>query len=157
MATEKRKNRRFRVRKKAFAVFRTDPVELVPITDISLGGLGIDLNGISMSPIRLNDAEKLEILIDDCSFFMENLAYQLLPQYRNFHQNPGRAFQNIYGVKFINLMPSQLARLKYFIRNHTRGGMRPKFMRKLNLNFLQFKSKKNFGDTCHRLGLQRPS
>ncbi len=157
MATERRKNPRFSVRDNAFAILRADPLKPVPIIDISLGGLGIAVDRIKMSPDGLNNTERLEILIDDCSFFMENLSYQLLPQYRNFSQNPVGSFQNVYGLKFMNLMPSQQARLKYFIRNHTRGGMTPKFMRKLNPLLSQFKSKKNFGDTCRNLWLQRPS
>ena len=157
MESERRNNPRFSVRKNAFAVFGSDPVQLVPIVDVSLGGLKIVFNGIKMSPERVNGSEKLEILIDDCSFFMENLSYRLLPQYRNVTHNPVGARQNIYGVKFINLMPSQLTQLRYFIRNHTKGGMKPKFMRKLNRHLFQFKSKKNLAPACRDLGLQRPS
>ena len=157
MASERRKNPRFNVRENAFAVFGSDPVQLVPIVDVSLGGLKIAFNGFKMSPERVNGSEKLEILIDDCSFFMNNLSYRLLPHSRNVPHKPGGTHQNICGLKFVNLMPSQLAQLRHFIRNHTKGGMTPKFMRKLNRHLFQLKSKKNFGTACRDLELQRPS
>jgi len=157
MAIERRKNSRYCVRDNAFAVFGPEPVKLVPIVDISLGGLGIGINGINLSADGFNGPAKLEIVIDDGTFYMDNLHYQLLPQYRNFYQNAFGLFQNIYGVKFVDLMSSQYIRLKYFIRHHTRGGMTPKFIHKLNARLHQITGKKDFGGSCQNAWLQRPS
>ena len=157
MAIERRKNPRYCVRDSAFAIFRPEPVKLVPIVDISLGGLGIGVNGIKMSADGLNGAARLEILMDDGYFYMDNLPYQLLPQYRSFPRNDVGSFQNIYGVKFGDLMSSQQNQLKYFIRNHTRGGMTPKFIRKFNQHLHQIIGKKDFGNSCQNAWLQRPS
>jgi hypothetical protein len=157
MAIERRKNPRYCVRDNAFAVFGPEPVKLVPIVDISLGGLGIGINGINLSADGFNGPAKLEIVIDDGCFYMDNLHYQLLPQSRNFYQNAFGLFPNIYGVKFVNLMSSQYSRLKYFIRHHTRGGMTPKFIHKLNAHLHQITGKKDFPGSCQNAWLHRPS
>ena len=54
-------------------------------------------------------------------------------------------------------MPSQKTQLKYFIRNHTMGGMTPKFIRKFNQHFHKFLDKKDYGAACRNISLQRPS
>jgi hypothetical protein len=157
MAIERRKNTRYCVRDNAFAVFGPEPVKLAPIVDISLGGLGIGVNGINLKAAGLIVSSKLEVVIDDGCFYMDKLPYQLLPTYRNHYKNAFESFQNIYGIKFVDLMPSQQSRLKYFIRNHTRGGMTPKFIRKFNQHFHQIIGKRDFTSSCQTAWLQRPS
>jgi hypothetical protein len=157
MESEKRKNPRFSVRDNVFAVFQPEPVKLVAVVDIGLGGLGIGLNEINASDGWLKSVSHLELLIDDCSFYMDNLGYELLPQLRSVHRNAGSPFQNIYGLKFIDLMPSQRSRLKYFIRNHTTGGMTPKFIRRFNQHFYQFLARKDYGAACRNINLHRPA
>ena len=157
MAIERRKNLRYCIRDNAFAVFGPEPVKLVPIIDISLGGLGIETNGINMGAGGLNGSAKLEIVVDDGSFYMDNLNYKLLTQYRNFAGNTVEPFQHIHGVEFADLMSSQQNQLKYFIRNHTKGGMTPKFIRKFNQHFHQIIGKRNFANSCQTAWLQRPS
>jgi hypothetical protein len=157
MAIERRKHPRYCVRDNAFAVIGPEPVKLAPIVDISLGGLGIGVNGINLRAHGLDVLPKLEIVIDDGSFYMDKLPYQLLTQYRNFSGNVVGSFQNIYGVKLVDLMSSQQIQLKYFIRNHTRGGMTPKFIRKFNQHLHQITGKKNFANSCQTVWIQRPS
>ena len=157
MAIERRKNHRYCIRDNAFAVFGPEPVKLAPIIDISLGGLGIETNGINIGAGGLNGAAKLEIVIDDGSFYMDNLNYQLLPQYRSFSGNAVQPFQQIYGVKFVDLITSQQNQLKFFIRKHTRGGMTPKFIRKFKHHFHEIIGKRDFANSCQTAWLQRPS
>ena len=157
MLIERRKNPRFCVRDNAFAVFGPEPVKLAPIVDISLDGLGIGVNGINLKADGLDVPAKLEIVIDDGCFYMDKLPYQLLAQYRNFSGNTVRSFQSIYGVKFVDLMSSQQAQLKHFIRKHTRGGMTPNFIRKFNWHFQQITGKRDFTSSCQTACLQRPS
>jgi len=157
MTIERRKNPRFCVSDNAFAVFQPEPVRMVPIVDISLGGLGIGVNGINTRDEWLNGESYLEILLDDCSFYMDNLPYEFLPKFRNFPRNAVGSFQNIYGLKFADLMPSQQSQLKFFIRNHTIGGMTPKFIRKFNQHFHQFLDKRDYGAACRNISPQRPS
>ena len=157
MEIERRKYPRYTVRDNAFAIFQPEPVKLVPVVDVGLGGLGIGYNGINTSDGWLKSASCLELLIDDCSFYMDNLAYELLPQFRSVPRNTGYPFQHIYGLKFIDLVPGQQSQLKYFIRNHTTGGMTPKFIRKFNQQFHQFLDKKDYGAACRNISLQRPA
>ncbi|MBW2438580.1 MAG: PilZ domain-containing protein [Deltaproteobacteria bacterium] len=157
MLIDRRENPRFCVRDKAFAVFGPEPVKVAPIVDISLGGLGIGVNGINLRADGLEVPAKLEIVIDDGCFYLDKLPYQLLTRYRNFSGSAAGSFQNIYGVKFVDLMSSQQNRLKYFIRNHTRGGMTPKFIRKFNRHFHQIFGKRDFANSCQTAWLQRPS
>ena len=156
METERRKYPRFNIRDNAFAVFEPEPVKLVPIVDVGLGGLGVGVNGINISDGWIKRASSLEILIDDCSFYMDNLGYELLPKFRSVARNTSSPFQIIYGLKFVDLMSSQRSQLKYFIRNHTTGGMTPKFIRKFNQQFHQFLGKKDYGAACRNISLQRP-
>ena len=148
MALERRKNPRYCVRDNAFAVFGPEPVKLAPIIDVSLGGLGFRANNIKIGADRLNGNAKLEIVIGDGSFYLDNLNYQLLTQYRNFSGNTAGSFQHIQGVKFGDLMSSQQNQLKYFIRNHTRGGMTPQFIRKFYQHFHQIMGKRDFANSC---------
>jgi len=156
MEIERRKYPRFNVRDNAYAVFQPEPVKMVPIVNIGLGGLGIGINGINTSDEWLNKASCLEILIDDCSFYMDKLGCELLPKFRNVPRNALSSFHNIYGLKFIDLMRSQQSQLKYFIRNHTAGGMTPKFIRKFNQHFHQFFDKKDYAAACRNISLQGP-
>lgn len=157
MAIERRKNPRFHVQSNAFAIFKSEPAKLVPIVDISLGGLGIGVNGTNMNADGVSDATRLEILTDDCHFYMDQLHYRLIMPYRNFPQSAAGSFQHIYGVQFTDLMSSQRNQLKFFIRNHTRDGMTPKFIHKYKKHLHQIIGKKDFGAACRNLWLQRPS
>ena len=156
MQIERRKYPRFSVRDKAFALFQPEPVKLAPIVDVSLGGLGIGVNEIDSSVEKLKNASSLEILIDDCSFYIDNLGYELLPQIRSVPRNAVTPFQKIYGLNFVNLMPSQLSGLKSFIRNHTTGGMTPKFIQKFSRHFHQFLDKKDYGAARRNINFQGP-
>ena len=158
MAIERRKYPRYCVRDSAFAVIGPEPVELAPVIDVSLGGLGIGVNNSNLIADG-SDAvpQKLEIAIDDGCFYMDKLPYRLIARYRNLSGNPFGSFQNIYGVKFVDLMSSQQVRLKYFIRNHTRGGMTPKFIRKFNQHFHQAIGKRDLASSCQTAWFQRPT
>ena len=155
MEIERRRHPRFSIRDNAFAVFQSEHVKLVPIVDIGLGGLGIGVNGINTGDGWLNRASSLEILMDDCSFYIDNIGYELLPKFRSVPQNAASPFQKIYGLKFVDLEPSQQYQLKSFIRNHTTGGMTPKFIRKFNQHVRQFLDKRNYGAACRKISPQR--
>ena len=141
----------------AFAIFKSEPTKLMPIVDISLGGLSICVNAINMNTDGFSDASRLEILTDDCRFYMDKLPYQLILPQRSLSRNAPGSFQHIYGIELIDLMSSQRNQLKHFIRNHTRGGMAPKFLHKFNQHLHQLLGKKDFADACRNLWSQRPS
>ncbi len=157
MANDRRKNPRYQVQDNAYAVFKSEPTKLIPIIDISLGGLAVCVNAINMHADGFSNASKLEILTDDCHFYLDKLPYQLILPQRNFPHSTAGSFQHIYAVQFIDLVSSQRNQLKHFIRNHTRGGMTPKFLHKFNQHLHQLIGKKDIADACRNLWLQRPS
>jgi hypothetical protein len=118
MTTEHRHHRRFRVREDAFAVLQTEPVRLVPIYDISLGGLAV---GPTDETALIPKASKLEILVADCSFFLDNLPYSLVGV-RPLSQGKGDE-QSLWSLKFGNLDNYQLSQLKTFIRTYAVGSV----------------------------------
>ena len=130
MQTDQRKHRRFKVKENAFAVLNQDPVRLLPILDIAMGGLGIYVNDGAK---WLNDSKKLEIMVADCSFYLDSIPFEIISNFRAF---PGDASNMLdgrrYSLKFGNLRPVQKARLKYFIRNYTHRGLKFQFLRKFN-------------------------
>ena len=130
MQPEQRKHRRFSVKENAFAVVNQDPVRLVPILDVAMGGLGIYMNDGAK---WMNDSQKLEIMVADCSFYLDNLPFEIIANFRAF---PGDAAYipdgRRYSLKFGNLRPIQKSRLRYFIRNYTHGGSKFQFLRKFS-------------------------
>lgn len=157
MTHDRRKNPRFQVRDNAFAIFKSEPTKPLPIVDISLGGLAISVNAIHVNVDGFSDASRLEILTDDCRFYMDKLPYQLILPQRNFAHGSAGSFQNIFGVQFIDLMSSQRSRLNHFIRKHTRSGMAPKLVHRFNQHLHQFIGQKKIADACRNIWLQRPS
>lgn len=156
MRVERRQFKRYCIKDSAFAVFKAEPVKLFPIVDISLGGLG--LNGKSEIAQLLNKCASMEIMVGDGSFYLESLSYELLAEPRNLNLRMAPSLQNqFYGVKFLNLMPSQKNHLKHFIHKYTIGGMTPDFIRKLNQFFRHTLGKKQFADSCQNIWLHRPT
>lgn len=156
MSVERRKFKRYCIKDSVFAVFKPEPTRMVPIIDIGLGGLGVSVNGTNESELWLGSCSFLEIMVADCSFYLDNLPYEFLPESRNFNLNADTSLQNqFYGVKFLNLMPSQKTHLKHFIRKHTIGGKTPQFYRKVNQFLHQALGKKQFENSCQNIWLQR--
>ena len=130
MHAEKRKHRRHRVKEYAFAVISQDPVRLVPILDVAMGGLGIYVNDGAK---WRNDSPKLEIMVADCSFYLDSIPFEIISSFRAFPGDSSNMLDGrCYNLKFGNLRPGQKARLKYFIRNHTLGVSKFQFLRKLS-------------------------
>ena len=151
MQVERREFQRYCVRDKAYAVVKDEHDRLVPIIDISLGGLGFYVNGLKAHLI-LNRSSSLEIIVSDCSFFLDNLNYLPRSEYRYTNWNAVTFLQNrFYGVQFDDLMSSQKIRLNQFIRKHTYGGKTPQFVRKFNQYFHQTFGKKQFQNSCQTI------
>ena len=147
MQAEQRKHRRFRVKENAFAVINPDPVKLVPILDIAMGGIGIYVNDVAK---WVNDSPKLEIMVADCSFYLDSIPFEIISSIRAF---PGDASNMLdgrrYSLKFGNLRPVQKARLKYFIRNYTRRGSKFQFLRKFSKLLLPTWTNKYTEQSCN--------
>ena len=130
MQTERRKYRRYNVKENAFAVITQDPVRLVPILDVAMGGLGIYVNDEAK---WINSSTKLEIMVADCSFYLDSVPFEIISNLRAFSAASSNMLDGRrYSLKFGNLRPVQKARLKYFIRRYTHGGSKFQFLHKFS-------------------------
>ena len=133
MHTERRKSPRYRAKDNAFVVINPDPVKVVPIIDIGMGGLSFYLDNGARRPDTLS---KLEIMVADCSFYLEKIPFHIVDDAKAFpdgHFNlmNGRR----YSIKFGNLRPSQKAHLKYFVRRFTEKGSFTRVLHRLGRIF----------------------
>jgi c-di-GMP-binding flagellar brake protein YcgR len=146
MQIERRKHRRYRVKDNTFAVINPEPVKVVPIVDISMGGLSFYLDDGAR---RLDPASKLEIMVADCSFYLEKLPFQIVSDARAFPDQASNLMEGRrYGLKFGNLGPGQKSYLKYFIRNHTEGGYILQLQQKVSKILHPIWANKPAGDSC---------
>jgi c-di-GMP-binding flagellar brake protein YcgR len=120
MQPERRRHRRYRVKDNAFAVIDPEPVKVVPIIDIGMGGLSIYLDDGARG---LDTLSKLEIMVADCSFYLEKVPFQIVAKSGAFsNHNANLMNGRRCGIRFGNLRPVQKSHLKYFIRRYTEKG-----------------------------------
>ena len=147
MQVERRRHPRYKVNDNAFAVLNPEPVRLVPILDIGLGGIGIYLNDQNQWP---DNASKLEIMVADCSFYLENLPFQSVCDFQSFPAKPSNLPDGRRcSLKFGSLTPSQKSELKYFIRKYTQGDKMWQVMQKFYHLLHPFSAQKHSGQRCH--------
>ena len=158
MQIERRKNERYQVNDDAFAIINPEPVKLVPILDIAMDGIGVYVNNEDKS---LDNATKIEIMVADCSFYMENIPFQSIDDSKVF---PAGASNLLNGrrcsLKFGKLTPSQKSELKYFIRNYTRRGTFRRVLQKFAKMRQTVRADKHHAPSCNTgiwQNLQRPT
>ncbi len=158
MQKERRKYPRYRVKDNAFTVISPEPVKVVPIIDIGMGGLSIYLDdGIR----RQDTASKLEIMVADCSFYLEKIPFQIVANGRAFPHNPSNLMDGRrYGIKFGNLRPGQKSHLKYFIRRYTEKGSLTQVLNRFSRIFDPIRAPRPSTQSCNTRiwqSLHRPS
>ena len=158
MQIERRKNERYQVNDDAFAIINPEPVKLVPILDIAMDGIGVYVNNEER---WLKAATKIEIMVADCSFYMENIPFESIDDSKMF---PADASNLLDGrrcsLKFGKLTPSQKSELKYFIRNYTQRGTFRRVIQKFTKMRQTFKADKHRALSCNTgiwQNLQRPT
>jgi hypothetical protein len=148
MQSERRKNHRYTIRDKAFTLIGSESVnQMMPIIDIGIGGLGVcaDEDG----QIK---ASHLEILVDDCSFYLDRIPFKPILYFPAACSSPFRSAQNNRcGLEFGKLMPSQIFKLRYFIRNYTHGGATPAIVGKFFDQLHRLWSKRHVAHTCENI------
>lgn len=118
MQKERRKHRRYQVKEGAFAIFRPEPVKILPIVEISLHGLTV----LTESDFcRLEGAGYLEILVSDCSFYLEKIPCSVVADSERLSPDTD-VWSRRVGLKFGRLSHHQILQLKHFIRRHTVEG-----------------------------------
>ena len=158
MANERRKYPRYRVNDNAFALINSEPVKLFRILDIAMGGLGIYVQ----DAVQWKDhSARLEIMAADCSFYMENLPYELTSDSRALLERPPNPFDGRrVSLRFGKLMSRQQVQLKYFIRNYTEGRMMLQLLQRLNKMLHPFRTPRYAAQSCTAgmlQGLHRPT
>lgn len=137
---EKRQHKRYRADKSTFAVLRSRPADIGPILNKSMAevamavfrskpvrmGRVIDISkdGLSFSYLetKLHPRQSLglEILLADCGFYLVKIPFQVVSDIRMPHEIPKASIANWRcGVKFGALKQNQADRLEHFLNNHT--------------------------------------
>jgi len=154
MKNERRKHQRYRVKDNVFAVINPQPVKVVPIIDISIGGLGIYLDEGAR---WLNTSSQLEIMVADCSFYLEKLPFRIVADVRAFPNNNSSLMDGRrYSIRLGNLRPAQKTQLKYFMRNYTEKGAISSLLQSINKFLHPIWTKKYSGQSCHTRIWQGP-
>jgi hypothetical protein len=158
MQIERRKNTRYQVNDNAFAVINPEPVRLVPILDIAMDGIGVYVNNEDK---LLKKATKIEIMLADCSFYLENLPFESVSDTKILPENSSSIVDGRRcSLKFGKLTPGQRSELKYFIRNYTQGSPFRQFIQKLKKILKPFRANKHSDASCNTgiwQNLQRPT
>ena len=116
--TERRKFKRFLVNDCVFVLLGPDFTELGQIIDISRDGLSFRyINGAK----PINDSFEIDIMISDGKFYLERLSLIPVSDCADRNGFSLRPLMRRRCVQFGDLMPNQIARLEYFIRNFTTG------------------------------------
>ena len=147
MRNERRQHRRYRVKDNAFTVINPDPVKVVPIIDIGRGGLSIYLDDGAR---WLDTVTKLEIMVADCSFYLDKIPFQIVANARAFpNHNANLMNGRRYGIRFGNLRPVQESHLKYFIRRYTEKGSYSQVLSSFSRFFNPFRAHKPAVQSCN--------
>jgi len=158
MQVERRRQQRYKIKDNAFAIINPEPVRLVPILDIAMGGVGVYVNDKDQ---WLNEASKLEIMVADCSFYLENLPFVSISDFKAFPANSSNLLDGRrYSLKFGTLTPGQQSELKYFIRHYAQEGTIWQVMQRFSKLLHPLRDHKHSGARCRTdfwQNLHRPS
>ena len=146
MHVERRNHPRYHVVENAFAITNQEPVRLAPIFDISIEGIGVYLSSENQ---WLNQISTLEIMLADCSFYLENLPVVSISDFKALPTNSANLLDGRrYNLKFGTLTASQKHELKYFIRNYTQGNKVWQVMQKIRKMLRPFRANNHAGQSC---------
>ena len=114
---ERRRLKRFQVQEGAFAVVRPDFTRLGQIIDISHEGLAFQY---AVTATQENGASELDIFLAGDGFYMENMPCETVSD-RRATKKTSKNFLPLRrcSVRFKEITGTQIARLEYFIQNHT--------------------------------------
>jgi hypothetical protein len=136
---ERRTRKRFQVKAHAFALIRSAPSQPICLIDRSMGEIACDLfrskpiklgriNNISMgglvfryieSQVQSNESSVLDILFADCGFYLGNVSFKTISDIALPEDVPIDSVKmKQLRVQFKKITPHQKIQLDYFIRNH---------------------------------------
>jgi hypothetical protein len=147
MQVERRRHQRYKIKDNAFAIINPEPVRLVPILDIAMGGVGVYVNDREQ---WLIEASKLEIMVADCSFYLANLPFESIANFNAFPAKPSNLIDGRRcSLKFSTLTLSQKTELKYFIRNYAQRGTLWQVVQKFSKMLHPSRTQKHSGPSCN--------
>ncbi len=136
---ERRTCKRFQVKAHAFALIRSAPCQPICLIDRSMGEIACDvfrskpiklgrINNISMgglvfryieSQAQSNESSVLDILFSDCGFYLGNVSFKTISDIELSEDVPIDSVKmRQLRVQFKKITPKQKIQLDYFIRNH---------------------------------------
>ena len=114
---ERRKHKRFQVQDGAFAVIRPEFTKLGQIIDISHEGLAFQY---AVTASQANGASELDIFLVGDGYYLEKMSFETVSDRRATKKSSkGSLPLRRCSVQFKDLTGIQIARLEYFIQNHT--------------------------------------
>ena len=114
---ERRKRKRFQVQNGAFAVVRPEFTRLGQIVNISHEGLAFQY---AVTSTQENRASELDIFLAGDGFYLEKMSFETVSD-RRATRKSSKGFLPLRrcSVRFKDITGTQIARLEYFIQNHT--------------------------------------
>lgn len=110
---ERRKNERFRIREKAVAIIKSDPMEECEIVDISWGGVAISLNTRSADPKQFSE---IAINLVDKGILLDSIPCKIVSEPEGSFDSQVSKRQ---GLEFGKLAFHQLDVLDHLIHSYT--------------------------------------
>ena len=114
---ERRRLKRFQVQDGAFAVVRPEFTKLGQIIDISHEGLAFQY---AVTATQENGTSELDVFLAGDGFYLENMSFETVSD-RRATRKSSKGFLPLRrcSVRFKDITGTQIARLEYFIQNHT--------------------------------------
>ncbi len=120
---ERRKHKRFKVKKDAVAILKSNPSQQGKIIDISEGGLAFRYSESGDRSIRLNESDELIINLAEEGFYLDNMPGKTISDFTLADDaHLGSMVMKRRGIQFGDLSPNQTDQLDYFIEDHTIAG-----------------------------------
>ncbi len=114
---ERRKHKRFQVRKGGFAGLGPYFENIGPIIDVSMGGLGFRYIGSEET-----NGSYLDIFLADDDFYLRNVRFKTIWDFKSVNETLSSSVtMRRRGVQFKKLTDHQRSQLEYFIKNHAVG------------------------------------
>ena len=97
-------------------LFRSKPIKLGRIDNISMGGL---VFRYIESQAQSNESSVLDILFADCGYYLRNVSFKIISDIELPEDVPIDSVKmKLLRVQFKKITPDQKIQLDYFIRNH---------------------------------------
>ncbi len=117
---ERRKHKRFKIKKNAVAILKSNPSQPSPVINICKGGLAYRHFESSARSIKLNASDELTIYLPEEGYYSNKIPFKTISGVTLADDAPIESkVMKRYSIKFGELTPDQTDQLDYFIENYT--------------------------------------